>query len=228
MTPLLSRRLLCGALLVGILGVPACSSGGGGRAAGPTTTVIPVANPLGPGEGYVQFGGERTAIDGVICATGVLDSDPEASVRVFGVYANFTLDGNLAAVSLTRYENHDVNAIPTVTDTALIRMQGDGEVRGLKAQRANIIGEKAWADVYDPRASTPLITRDGDRYSVTGSFGSPDGLEKGEVPVTGTIELRCPKVSASSTTIGATTTTSSTVAAPEPIGPGPTDALVDH
>ncbi len=167
-------------------------------------------NPLEPGHGFVQLGGQRYPFDGVICSTGPLESDPSTSVRTFGSYANFTMDGSLYAVSLTRYENHAPQAVPTVTDTALVRMQGDGEVRGLKAQRAQIIGSDTWGDVFDPTETKPLIDHANDRYDVDGTFGPPDGSTGPDDLLAGTISMRCPAKGTTTTTStndGATPTT---------------------
>lgn len=214
------------AVAVGMLGMSACSSGDASPSA-TSRAKMPEANPLKPGTGYVQIGAQRTDFDKVICATGPVKTDPKGTIRQFGAYANFTLDGNLAAVSLTRYENRDAKAIPTVTDTALIQMQGEGEVRGLKAQRANIIGQNVWSDVADDSASTPLIERDGDRYRATGKFGSPDGLGAGETPTQGTIEMRCPAKTTSTTSTatddGATAPSSTTTPATS-VAPARSDA----
>ena len=168
------------------------SSGGTSTQSGPTTSTPYVANPLEPGHGFVQIGGQRYDFDGVICVKGPLKSDPKDSAREFGVYANFTQDGSLYAVSLTRYDNHAVGAVPTVTDTSLVRMQGVGEVKGLKAQRARVIGHEQWGDVFDPNATTELIVHTGrplrgrrgatDRWTATGATPTPPARRRRTTP----------------------------------------------
>ena len=213
--PTLLATLVTTCVVVVTLAGCSGSSGGSSTPAGPTTSTPYVANPLEPGHGFVQIGGQRYDFDGVICAEGPLKSDPKNTVREFGVYANFTQAGSLYAVSLTRYEDHSVGAVPTVTDTALVRMQGVGEVKGLKAQRARVIGHDQWGDVYDPKATTELIVHTADRYEALGRYGSVDGnrenTKPGTTPQTGTAEgdvaMRCPSKSST-----ASTTTTSTTA----------------
>ena len=149
-------------------------SGSSDDASPPPSSTKFVVNPLEPGHGILQLGANQYPFEGVICASGPLKSDPSDTVRDFGVYANFELDGSLVAVSMTRYENRSPGAVPTITDTALVRMQGKDEVKGLKAQRARIIGNKNWGDVVDPTAKGPLIVKTGDRYDAKGLFGAPD------------------------------------------------------
>jgi len=193
----------------------------------PSTSSKYLINPLEPGQGYVQLGTNRYAFDSVICATGPVKSDPEGSTRIFGVYANFTTGGKLAAVSLTRYRSEFVGksrSVPTITDTAMIRMQGDGEVLGLKAQRARIIGQQKWHDIFDDTKSTQLIA---DRYEASGSFGPVDAAVVGDPTTTtaasgsslvrGEIAARCPAHGATGTTQSSTSSTSS-VAAPHQSG----------
>lgn len=212
--------------IVGALPLAACSSGGSTKSTGPTTTVLLEVNPLERGHGFVQLSGQRYDFDGVKCATGTLASDPEASQRIFGAYANFTREGSLFAVSLTRYEDHSVGAVPTITDTALVRMQGEGEVRGLKAQRAQIIGKGGWGDVFDPTETTPLISHTNDRYDVSGTFGPPDGTGGPKDLVEGSIAVRCPATSATTTSTipGATPTTVAPSAPTVPATAGATTA----
>lgn len=209
------RRLGVASVLVVVLAGCSGSSQDESTPAGPTTSSPYVANPLEPGHGFVQIGGSRTDFDGVICATGALASDPDDSVRRFGVYANFTQDGTLYAVSLTRYANNTKGAIPTVTDTALVKMQGDNEVKGIKAQRALVQGQTQWGDPNDPDATTQLITHDGDRYEATGKFGDPSGTGTPKDAVVGDIAMRCPgKNGATTTTVAGATTVPGSTAAP--------------
>lgn len=171
-------RRLCAVVLVTTVVVVGCS-GSSGEETGPTTSFPYLVDPLEPGTGFIQLGENRYPFDGVICAEGAVESDPEGSTRIFGVYANFEVDGVLAAVALTRYHNEiigEANSVPTLTDTALIQMQGDGEIRGLAAKRFQVVGAKSWQDPQDPTATTELITRDGDRYEARGTFApvNPD------------------------------------------------------
>lgn len=191
---LMSRisRLVC-ALIVATLLASGCSGSGGSKSAASTTSIKFSANPLAPGQGYVQLGGSRSTFSDVICATGRAKGDPSYATRVLGVYANFRLDGTLYAVSVTRYESHPAGAAPTITETALVEMQGEGEVKGARAQRAQVVGSNNWIDVHDPSASGPLITKNGDRYTATGTFGAPDNLSESQVAnVQGEIAARCP------------------------------------
>lgn len=190
-----------------------CSGSSGEDTTGPTTSFPYLVDPLEPGTGFVQLGANRYPFDGVICATGPVKSDPEGSTRIFGVYANFEVDGSLAAVSLTRYHNevHDkIDTIPTVTETALIQMQGEGEVRGLSARRFQVVGAKKWTDPEDPTATTPLITRDGDRYEATGRFGALDGTDDTADATAGKIAARCPSDDGAAGSAGTTGSSSPT------------------
>ncbi len=209
--PLLAALVTCCTVVLAVAGC-AGSSGKSSTPTGPTTSTPYVANPLEPGHGFVQLGGQRYDFDGVICVKGPLKSDPKGTAREFGVYANFTQDGSLYAVSLTRYDNHATGAVPTVTDTALLKMQGVGEVRGLKAQRARVIGHDQWGDVFDPTATTELIVHDGDRYEAQGRYGDVGGYRENTNPSTtpqndtveGDIAMRCPTKSTTTTTGGTT------------------------
>lgn len=223
-----ARRFVAICLALGVIAVVGSSCAGSNPIAGdtqPTTTSKYLINPLEPGQGYVQLGANRYAFENVICATGPVKSDPEGSTRIFGVYANFTTGGKLAAVSLTRYRSEFVGknrSVPTITDTAMIRMQGDGEVLGLKAQRARIVGQRLWHDIFDNAKTTQLITRKADRYEASGSFGPVDAAVVGDPTTTtaasgsslvrGEIAARCPTHGATVTTQSSTPSTSSAVA----------------
>ncbi|HET8929346.1 MAG TPA: hypothetical protein VFN21_01690 [Acidimicrobiales bacterium] len=234
------------AAVVGALVVSGCSGSSGGEADQPTTSFKYLVDPLEPGAGFIQLGPNRYPFDGVICATGPVESDPEGSTRIFGVYANFRVDGTLAAVALTRYHNEVIGktrSIPTLTETALIQMQGDQEVRGLSAKRFRVVGEKKWQDPNDPAATTALITHEGDRYdakgtfapvnvdvatstTVTGSTGAGAGV--GDDTILGEVAARCPAKSAGTSTTSAagpatTGGAATTVVAPPP-APVPTAA----
>ena len=150
----------------------------------------------------------------MICAEGAVESDPEGSTRIFGVYANFEVDGALAAVALTRYHNEVIgktNSIPTLTDTALIQMQGDGEIRGLSAKRFQVVGEKNWQDPQNPEATTELITRDGDRYDARGTFAPVNadvatettvaGAPAASDAIDGQVSARCGDAASTTTTV---------------------------
>lgn len=213
-----------------VVALTACSGSSGDTSPPPTSTRF-VVNPVAAGHGYLQLGKNQYPFDGVICSTGPVDSDPKDTIRDFGAYANFKLDGTLVVVSLTRYENRTQGAVPTRTDTALVQMQGKNEVKGLKAQRAQVIGNSVWKDVYDPTAKGPLIVHRGDRYEAKGQFGPPD---LGAVPkpgatttttlpgtsesTPGELVLRCPAKSVSPTTIagGSPTPTGSPSSPPPP------------
>ncbi len=218
----LRRRVLWLVVAAPLL-VAGCSSGSSGAdSARPTTSFHYLVNPLEPGHGYVQLGANRYPFSGVICATGPVKSDPEGSTRIFGVYANFHVDGKLAAVSLTRYRSAvhgSVDTIPTITDTALVRMQGKGEIRGLTAQRARVENRTKWQDVNDPSATTALITRKGDRYEAHGRFGPVGGDTTPQTSSTrpgaktgtvGEIAARCPSSETTTTAATSTVTTSTT------------------
>ncbi len=224
------RGGLLACLAAVVLVVGACSGDSGDRESASTTSFPYLVDPVEPGAGFIELDGNRYPFEGVICASGPVASDPEGSTRRFGVYANFEVDGTLAAVSLTRYRNQEsglIETVPTLTDTALIRMQGDGEVRGLSATRFQIEGEKNWQDRNDPQATEPLITRDGDRYEAEGQFAavnppSPATTEAGgesgsaeaveDPPVPGRVVARCPDPS--------TTTTAADQANPDAEAPG--------
>lgn len=204
-------------------------SGSSGDASPPPSSTKFVVNPLEPGHGILQLGDHQYAFEGVICASGPVASDPKGAVRDFGVYANFYLDGSLVAVSMTRYESHPTGdlAVPTITDTAQVQMQGKGEVKGLKAQRARVIGQSSWGDVYDPTAKGPLIVKTGDRYDAKGLFGPPDAgpiyvtgpttttttLASSSDTTPGELSARCPAKSTTTTTTTAEAATTTTVAA---------------
>lgn len=192
--------LVC-ALTVAALLASGCSGSGGSKAAASTTSIKFSANPLAPGDGYVQLGGSRSTFSNVVCSTGRAKGDPSYATRVFGVYANFRLDGTLYAVSVTRYDSHPSGSAPTITETALVEMQGEGEVKGARAQRAQVVGSNKWVDVHDPSASGPLVTKNGDRYTATGTFGAPDSLSESQVAnVQGEIAARCPVKGSSGST----------------------------
>lgn len=190
-----------------VLVAPGCGGPSGDGEARPTTSFRYLVDPLKPGTGFVQLGQNRYPFEGVICASGPVKSDPEGSTRIFGVYANFEVDGALAAVSLTRYHNEvhgKIDTIPTVTDTALIQMQGKDEVRGLSAKRFQVVGDRVWQDPTDPNATKALITRSGDRYEAHGRF-APIGTQatEGSTTATGTVgevAARCPDKAAPVTT----------------------------
>ncbi len=197
-----------------VLVAAACSGSSSAQPDKPTTSFHYLVNPLEPGTGFLQLGSNRYPFDGVICATGRLKSDPTWSRRIFGVYANFHVGGKLAAISLTRYYSDPKSkapSIPTITDTALVRMQGADQVLGLKAQRARIVGHTTWTDVNDPQAHGPLITKKGDRYEANGHFGDPAGTQSaanGKATGTiGEIAARCPSGDAATTTTSPTTST---------------------
>ena len=214
------------AAAVAVTGILAGCSGSSGDTSAPPSSFKYVVNPLEPGHGLLQLGPNQYPFDGVICASGPVASDPKGAVRDFGVYANFKLDDQLVAVSITRYESHpDGPAIPTITDTAQVQMQGKGQVKGLKAQRARIIGQSVWGDIYDPTAKGPLIVKTGDRYDAKGAFGPPDAgplyvkgpttttttLAGSSETISGELSARCPAKTATTTTApaaGSTTTVS--------------------
>jgi hypothetical protein len=224
----LNLVLLATMAAIGLLA--AGCSGSSGDASPPPSSTKFVVNPLEPGHGILQLGKNLYPFDGVICAKGPVPSDPKDTVRIFGVYANFKLDGSLVAVSMTRYESHPkgVAAVPTITETAQVQMQGKGEIKGLKAQRAQVIGQSQWGDIYDQSATGPLIVKTGDRYVAKGQFGPPDAgplyvtgpttttttLPGTSETTSGELSARCPAKSATTTTTtaaGSTTTGGSTV-----------------
>lgn len=219
--PVLALALVFAALVA----TGCAGSSGNGTAGGPTTSFPYLIDPLEPGTGFVQLGKNRYPFSGVICATGPVKSDPPGSSRIFGVYANFHVDGALAAVSLTRYRNQmhgSIDTLPTVTETALVEMQGHDEVRGLSAKRFRVVGATKWQDPADPTATTALITRKGDRYDAEGTFSavgtdttSTTTARPGSSPprsddagVAGRISARCPATSTTSTTSLTPATTS--------------------
>jgi len=204
-----------------VLALSGCGGSSPDTTDGPTTSFRYLVDPLEPGTGFIQLGPNRYPFDGVICATGPVESDPEGSTRVFGVYANFEVDGALAAVALTRYHNEihgKTNSVPTLTETALIQMQGHDEIKGLSAKRFQIVGERTWQDPNDPSATKPLITRSGDRYEARGTFApvNADAVTSSTTPpgsaaaagasdaVVGEVAARCP--AASTATSAAPTT----------------------
>lgn len=227
-SPSRSRRssgaLVCSVALAVTLVVAGCAGSSGDDAGQPTTSFRYLVDPLEPGTGFIQLGQNRYPFDGVICATGPVKSDPEGSIRDFGVYANFTIDSTLAAVSLTRYRNEihgETNSVPTLTETALIQMQGDKEIRGLSAKRYQIVGARKWQDPNDPTATTPLITHTGDRYVAKGTFApvnadveaSPtttgSSVSASSDAVIGQVAARCPAESTTTTSSSGTDATGS-------------------
>lgn len=172
----------------------AACSGPTGQADPESSTTFPyVVDPLDPGEGFVELAGNRYVFEDVICTTGEADDDPEGTRRIYGVYANFEVDGSLAGVQLTRYhsEIHDeIDTVPTVTEIAAVRMQGDEEVLGLEARRFQIVGERDWQDPNDPTVTIPLITVDDDRYEADAVFSAFGDDEAERTP--GRIAARCP------------------------------------
>ncbi len=205
-----------------MVGLTGCAGSSGGATDETTTSFPYLVDPLDPGTGFIQLGPNRYPFEGVICATGPVKSDPEGSIRIFGVYANFEVDGSLAAVALTRYRNEihgKTNSVPTLTETALIQMQGDKEIRGLSAKRFQIVGEKKWQDPNDATATTPLISRSGDRYEAKGTFapvnadvetsttsrGSGTTSSGSGDTVTGEVAARCPAKSTTTTSPGSPT-----------------------
>lgn len=238
MTPIRSVRSwwLAAAVAALFVVVSGCSGPSGDTADGPSTSFRYLVDPLEPGNGFIQLGQNRYPFDGVICATGAVKSDPAGSTRIFGVYANFHVDGKLAAVALTRYRNEihgKTDSVPTLTETALIQMQGDKEIRGLSAKRFQIVGANEWQDPDDPTATTALITHDGDRYDAKGTFapvnadvttsstttvagGSRTGTGPGAAgdAIVGEVAARCPaKAAASPGTTAPTATTGAAAAA---------------
>lgn len=225
----LKRTILAVGLTAALL-VSGCSGSSGEQTSGPTTSFPYLVDPVDPGTGFVRLGSNRYPFDGVICTEGPADNDPEGSTRIFGVYANFEVDGSLAAIALTRYRNEvhgRLDTVPTITETALVQMQGDGEVRGLSAKRFQVEGATRWQDPADPTATTPLIVRDGDRYRAAGRFGAlngdateptdpdagPDpGGSSGASGTDGEIVARCPAVTRGDD--GAVTTSSSPASSP--------------
>ncbi len=158
-----------------------------------STTFPYVVDPLEPGEGFVELAGNRYPFDDVMCAQGPAADDPEGTSRIFGVYVNFEVDGTTAGVELTRYRSEihgEIDTVPTVTDVAGVRMQGDDEVIGLEAKRFHIEGERDWRDANDPTATTALITVEGDRYDVDAVFSAVGDDAASATP--GVIAARCP------------------------------------
>ncbi len=220
-----------------VLGCTGCAGSSGGAADETTTSFPYLIDPLEPGAGFIQLGPNRYPFDGVICATGPVASDPEGSTRIFGVYANFEVDGSLAAVALTRYHNEihgKTNSVPTLTETALIQMQGDKEIRGLSAKRFQVVGEKNWHDPNDPSATKPLISRSGGRYEAKGIFapvnadvdtsttsrGSGSTTPGAGDSLVGEVAARCP---AKSTTVPAPGSSTTAPASPTTAPTSPTE-----
>lgn len=157
-----------------VAGLSGCSGSSVPTSTGPTTSFPYLIDPLEPGNGFIQLGTNRYPFSGVICTEGPSKKDPPGSTRIFGVYANFTVDGSLAAVALTSYRNElhgATNSVPTITQTALIQMQAKTDVKGLSAKRFRVVGQANWQDPVDPSATSALITRKGDRYEARGLFG---------------------------------------------------------
>lgn len=223
-----------------VLVATGCTGSSGGEADQPTTSFRYLVDPLEPGTGFIQLGPNRYPFDGVICATGAVKSDPEGSTRIFGVYANFEVDGTLAAVALTRYHNEvrgKTNSIPTLTENALIQMQGDNEVRGLSAKRFQVVGERNWQDPNDPTARSALITREGDRYDAKGTFAplnadattsttargtAGSGAKETSDAIVGEVSARCPakpSETSTSSTEGTTSAGAATAVTPSTAAP---------
>ena len=235
----LGRASVVGVGVAGLVAVAGCAGSSGQADDQPTTSFHYLINPLDPGSGFVQLGKNRYVFDGVICATGRVKSDPAGSVRVFGVYANFHVNGQLAAVSMTRYRNEvrgKVDTIPTLTETVLVEMQGDKEVRGLAASRYQIVGARKWQDRHDPSVTSALIVRTGDRYEAKGTFaplGDDTGSTSGTSTTTATgtvlgdVAARCPAKGTVSTTtsLGATTSVpNATTTTPTSLAPSSSSA----
>lgn len=210
-----SRRFLAFAgVFVGLVLLAGCAGSSGQPDTAPTTSFPYLVDPLEPGTGFVQLGPNRYPFDGVICASGPVKSDPPGSTRIFGVYANFKVDGSLAAVSMTSYRNEikgRINTVPTITQTALIEMQGSGEIKGLAAKRFRVENQRNWQDPNDAKATGTLIVRTGDRYEAAGMFAALDAPVDTSAGVTsapgsssgatnGKIAARCPGESAATST----------------------------
>lgn len=201
-------------VFVSLVFLAGCAGSSGQPETAPTTSFPYLIDPLEPGTGFVQLGPNRYPFEGVICASGPVKSDPPGSTRIFGVYANFEVDGNLAAVSMTSYRNEirgRINTVPTITQTALIEMQGSGEIKGLAAKRFRVENQRNWQDPNDATAKGVLIVRTDDRYEATGMFAALDAPVDTSAGVTsvpgsssgatsGKIAARCPGASASTTT----------------------------
>lgn len=184
-------------VVAALLVAAGCSGSPSGADPEPVTTFPYVVDPLEPGHGFVELAGNRYVFDGVMCAQGAARDDPEGTRRIFGVYANFEVDGTPAGVELTRYrsELHErMDTVPTVTEVAGVRMQGEGEVLGLEAKRFLVEGQRDWQDPADPQARTPLIVVDGDRYEVDATFTGVGEDATGGTP--GIVAARCPAGSA--------------------------------
>lgn len=198
-----------------------CGGSGGGSASEVSTTTPYVVDPLEPGQGFVELAGNRFAFDGVICGMGAAEGDPEGTARIFGVYANFELDGSRAGMELTRYHSAirgEQDTVPTLTDVAAVRMQGDGEILGLEAKRFQVEGQRHWQDSNDPSATEPLITVEGDRYEVHAPFFAVGEAGTGGTP--GVIAARCP--TEGSGTVDSAPSTTSGDAATNTTDPGTT------
>ena len=148
---------------------------------------------------------------------GPREERPNYATRVWGVYGNGYTEGKLFTVELTQYHSDGgTKGLPTVTDTALVRMQGGSKsepvVLGLRAQRARVENTDTWLDKLDPKATDELITRAGPRYVVDGKFG-PDDAQSGDPGVQrGAVQALCPTTAAGPTTTAASTAPLTTAA----------------
>jgi len=207
------------AALATVLAVAGASCSSSGHAAlGPspykvvtTTTVAPPA--IKAGQGYLELGGHYFPYKVVACVQGAAKNDPSYATRVWGVYGNGYTEGKLFTVELTQYHSDGgPKGLPTVTDTALVRMQGSSYgkpvVLGLRSQRARVETSDTWLDKLDPKATDELITQVGSRYVVDGQFG-PDDSQAGDPGVQrGAVQAICPAAGSSPTsnTVVPTTT----------------------
>jgi len=219
-----SRRLAAVALASALAVTGAACSSSRHASLGPspykvvTTTTAP-APTIKAGQGYLALSGHYFPYKVVACLEGPAKDDPNYATRVWGVYGNGYTEGKLFTVELTQYHSDGgTKGLPTVTDTALVRMQGGSAtepvVLGLRAQRARVENSDTWLDKLDPKATDELITRVGPRYVVDGKFG-PDDAQAGDPGVQrGAVQALCPTTSGGATTTAPGSTAAPTTAAP--------------